>query len=413
MNARPIIVLMLMLLLGASAPAFAACTYVPKINVTDISLSSLFIVPGDTLTVVLDVESTEVYAGDVEAVLKKSGFEFPIYTGQHYIIPGQNEVRFSGRVGAMVGPGVYTLKVRIGGLELSQDVILEGEPADAATLPYIMEDQKRVAVHLPSTEQVVFTVAVTDAAGKQERYMRTVKPQDGEVVLEVPVCQNCRIDVTSAYGGGVHVWREYGAYSRPYLRITELTPQKIVLEGCAPTEYTIYLDGREYGLAQGISRIEKALVTGYENVRVTMKGANWEFERVVGLANFAYPVTESVRVTKQQPFTINIIARDALGRRAPSSGVLYIEGAGFAYAEEIMFTGEYERELNLKEGRYTVRYNGKEAAGESVPVEYEMPEPEPVREEFVLRDIVPALIVILVAALAVLVLIWVKRMRVR
>lgn len=410
---RPIYVLMLIILSAASVPVFAACNYVPKLNVTDISLSSLFISPGDTLTIVLDVESTEVYAGDVEAVLEKSGFEFPVYTGQHYIIPGQNEVRLGGRVGTMLGPGVYKLKVRMEGVEHSQDVIVEGEPVEAQTLPYVSKDSKKVAISLPSAEAVAFTVVVTDAAGKQERYMRTVKPQEGAVALEVPVCSNCRIEVTSAYGGGMRVWHEYGAYSRPYLRITELTPQKIVLEGCAPTEYMIYVDGREYGLAQGISRIEKALATGYEDVRVTMKSPNWELERTVGLANFAYPITESVRVTKQQPFTINIIARDALGRRAPSIGMLYIEGPGFAYAEEIMFTGEYERELNLKEGKYTVRYNGREAVGESVPAEYEIPQEAPVKEEFVLRDIVPALIVILVAALVVLVLIWLKRMRVR
>ncbi|MCX8205942.1 MAG: hypothetical protein N3H30_01805, partial [Candidatus Micrarchaeota archaeon] len=293
MNARLVLAIMLI----ASAIVFPACEYVPKMNVSDYSLSSLFPNPGDTLTAVLYIESGEAYSGDIEAVLERGGFEFPLYKGQHYIIPGGNEVRLSGRINRMLGPGVYTLKIRAEGLEFTQDIIVGGENVESAVLPYIAEDQKKIAITLPSNDEVAFTVTVADAAAKQERYMRTIKPKDGAAVLEVPVCSNCRIDITSAYGGGLRVIRKYGAYADPYLRIVGLEHDKIALEGCAPTQYAIYVDGKKYGEAQGISRIEKELATGYEDVRVTMRGQNWELERTISLAGFAYPITEEVRVT--------------------------------------------------------------------------------------------------------------------
>jgi len=407
---KRVIVLAIMLLLY---PLYAACSYVPGLEVMDERVTTLYPNAGDRTNLSFTVASNEIYIGDVEIYLESDGFTYPLKEEMVYLTPGNNTFKYELQLPVAVPDGLYFMHITADGFDYIIPLTLK---SGRNVTQWVGEDLNNKTLSVAFTgldESVEVQYYARSYNGQTENKHYYVEPVNGSVVVVDRLCENCKLTLLLGYGGTVaKVERVYGIYSEPYVRITEFDRKHVVFESCAQGTYSTYVDGQLVGTERGIGRIEKALSTGYEKVAVKLEGENANLlERSIDLGLITPKnITLNLYIAKKSPFEIRITARDEFGRDVESEGYLVIQDpAGNNYTERIEFVGEYVERINLADGNYKVYYEGQYAEGSAVAEEYEAPKPEVGVKTPIPQDFVPALVVILILALIILVWAWLKR----
>jgi len=388
------------------ANAYAVCEYTPAFNISNDRVSTLFPQAGDEEKVWFTIESGEVYTGMLEIYLEKEGVIYPLKEERVYIVPGNTSFEYDLKVPAQLGPGVYLLYIKMDGFEHAIPLTINnGENASV----WVEENEENISVHAPVQSSVKIEKKYVDGRSENKKY--TPIPSENGVLISEKKCTDCKMDIYVGYGDVLaRVERVYGRYEEPYVKVVELKREKLVLETCAPSSYTVNVGGEEKKVS-GAVRIEKSLDSGYETVDVRLEDKGVILERTIDLGAFTPKnVTIDVKVSDGEPLIVEISARDEFGRDAESEGEIAISnGKGGTIYESVKFRGNVERKYYLAKGEYTVSYNGVSAKGSASREEVKE---EVVRKsELIPADLLPLMGFMLVVAVIVLIIVWIKKWR--
>ncbi|MCX8200103.1 MAG: hypothetical protein N3G76_01405 [Candidatus Micrarchaeota archaeon] len=402
-------VLLILVIVASFTASAAGCKYTPQFNVTSSSVTTLFPTAGDEIELHLAIESTEVYAGEAHVYLQKGGLKYPLAVHQEYIVPGKNELAQEIRIPGKTRSGVYMLYVEMDGFVYSLPLIINGSAGEDNVI--VEEDGREIKISVATEGPVIARQDVVLVDGRKANKEYKVEPVNGIASVSEQACADCKETISLAYDSrGVVIERVYGNYEEPYVRITGLARDKLELETCAASEYEVYVNGESKGKMKGIGNIEVPLQNGYETVRVQLMGKGELLERSINLGEIKTDdVRISVQVVAQQPFTIQITAKDAFGRDVLSSGEIAItDENGRAYYDKVSFMGTTQRKYNLAKGKYVVSYNGVSTSGDAIPEPPTPAQDTHQRFELVPSDLVPVVAGILVLAVVVAIMSWLK-----
>ncbi|MGB9635039.1 MAG: hypothetical protein ACP5H8_02000 [Candidatus Micrarchaeia archaeon] len=391
----------------------ATCDYTPLLSVEREMVTTLYPEAGSENEFWVGVESNELYTGMMEYYLERDGVTYPLGEKEVYIIPGTNDLHATFKISEHIAPGVYVLVIKIDGFEhrIPIEISAKGDGVKVSTY----ESEGKVYVVVENVDESVNVASEKKLYnGKSDVSYYSVAPVNGTATVSQPLCNDCKVSLEIGYKDlNARVSAASGIYSEPYLRIIKFEKEKIVFESCAINGYEVFVNGKSVGKMEGIGRVEVPLSTGYEELHVLFSSSGRLLERDVKLWNIAgNNVSEDIEVIDESPITIRLRAKDEYGRDAQSSGMVEIrKGGEVLYREIVDFSGEKYITVNLPSGEYKVEYNGNVVSASAKMLEKEtpaMPEQVPVP---VARDFVPFLIIVLVIALIVMVVVWLRKWR--
>ncbi len=402
----------LLVMLFIFSSAYAACSYVPSFTVTGDSVTTLFPNAGDMEKFGFSIESTEPYSGVMQIYIEKGGIRYPLKEETVYITPGINGFSYEFQVPQTLSTGVYLLHVKADGFDYRMPLVVNGTTENETI--WTEEGLENITISVKSDAQVNVKVEEQFSDGRASNKQYAVLPIDGIATVTEKVCNDCKLSIVTSSGGTLaQVQRSYGDYTESYVKVIELSKNKVALETCASAGYDAYLDGESKGRMVGIGRLEKELQGGYESVDVKMSDKGTILERKVDLGAFVSKnITTAVKITAKTPFTIAVTATDEFGRDAESDGEISItDEKGNTVYMKASFIGQMEKKVNLADGKYTVAYNGVATTGEAKAIVPEQKPPESQPFELIPKDLVPVITVILLITLFIIIVVWTSRWR--
>ncbi len=394
----------------------AVCKYSNNMQISDVGLTTIYPQAGITEHIWFNVHSNELYFGDLDIYLEKSGVKYPLLSDEIYLVKGDNRLEYDFKLSGLLDAGAYMLHIRIGTYDY--------------TMPITISNDDGIEIHgyLPSTptydgEYALAMQAYANGTAKASYEVRRgysnadygsydINSENGIIGISKS-CNNCRIKLQIAYGDLIAEMDEiFGTYDQPYLRIISFNSDGISLESCASNQYEVYVNGEKIGTRNGIGRINIPLSSGYEELNIALRKSNAGtlIDRSISLSKFpSKNASIKLNIDDDSPFSVSITAYDEYGRRVHSEGLLRIyDEDGNEYVDFISFDGEYKWKENLKDGEYTVEYNRVSAKGNAKAKVFAEEERE-INRELTGSDIAPILAAMVALGIIVLIIVWMKR----
>lgn len=301
-------------LLLLSVLVSAYCDYEDNFNITEVNLNTIYPALGDEVEISIFVQGEEFTSNRIRIYLDEGYFTQLLIEEQIYISKGENVYTYKVKVPETMPHNVGFLDVEIGNFIESKPLIVENKYTE---LILENENEENYTLTFESEENVRFNV---NTGNFKEIVGRSV---NGTVTLNVKKCNDCEMIVSFDYmGEEFRIYKKWGEYVKPYVRISKIENKKVEFVSCPPREIESY----DYS-------------NGYEKFKVE----NNDFD----LEKFYSEEKNEIQILNTQPLVVLVKANDELNRNVKSKGELMLQCDINNFMNEIEFIGESEFTFDL------------------------------------------------------------------
>lgn len=301
-------------LLLLSVLVSAYCDYEDNFNITEVNLNTIYPELGEEIEISIFIQGEEFTTSRLRVYLDEGYFTQILIEENIYISKGENVYIYKVKVPETMPHNVGFLDIEIGNSVESKPLIVENKYTE---LILENENEENYTLSFPSEKNVRFNVYT----GTNKDII--VKPVNGTVSLNVKKCNDCEMIVSFEYmGEEFKIYKKWGEYVKPYIRISKIENKEIEFVSCPPREIENY----EYS-------------TGYEKFKVE----NVDFD----LEKFYTEEKNEIQILSTQPLVVLVKASDELNRNVKSKKELMLQCDINNFMDEVEFTGEKEFTIDL------------------------------------------------------------------
>lgn len=301
-------------LLLLSVLVSAYCDYEDNFNITEVNLNTIYPELGEDVEISIFIQSEEFTTSRLRVYLDEGYFTQLLIEENIYISKGENVYNYKVKVPETMPHNVGFLDIEIGNSVESKPLIVENKYTE---LILENENEENYTLTFESEDNVRFKI---DGGITREVLVRQV---NGTINLNVKKCNDCEIIVSFEYmDEEFKIYKKWGEYVKPYVRISKVDNKKVEFVSCPPREIENY----EYS-------------NGYEKFKV--ENVDFDLER------FYTEEKNEIQILNTQPLVVLVKASDELNRNVKSKGELMLQCDINNFMNEVEFTGEREFTIDL------------------------------------------------------------------